>query len=220
MVSIGGSSNGRTDGRTGTRSSGGPGRSPDPDEDDDLRGCGVPELIAVALADHDRDGPARWKAVSLLHRRGDLETFTEARRLCASDSPAERVLGADILGELGAPPRPFVDKSLSVLRYLAAGDDDVQVLHAVLIAFGHLGDPRALPSVVDLAGHDEASVRYGAAYALSHVLGSPPDPAGLAALRRLAADPDEDVADWAALGLMRAAGAPETAGGIASAGPA
>lgn len=167
-----------------------------------LAARGVGELIELALADEDPDGPIRWKAVGALHARGDLETFTEARRLCASDSRAERVLGVDILGELGAPQRPFVDKTLSVLRYLAAGDDDVRVLHAVLIAFGHLRDPRALPSVIELATHHDPTVRYGAAYALSHVLGRPADPAGLAALRRLAKDPDDDVADWAALGLI------------------
>ncbi|WP_344934421.1 HEAT repeat domain-containing protein [Sphaerisporangium flaviroseum] len=168
----------------------------------DLSGCTVGELLAIALADEDPDGLVRWKAVGVLHARGDLETFTEARRLCASDSRVERVLGVDILGELGAPRPPFVDKTLSVLRYLAAGDDDVRVLHAVLIAFGHLRDPRALPSVIELATHPDPTVRYGAAYALSHVLGRPADPAGLAALRRLAKDPDDDVADWAALGLI------------------
>jgi HEAT repeat protein len=162
----------------------------------------VGELIAMALADEDPDGPVRWKAVGVLHARGDLESFTEARRLCANDSRAERVLGVDILGELGTPQRPFIDKTLSVLRYLAAVDDDVRVLHAVLIAFGHLRDQRALPSVIELATHQDPTVRYGAAYALSHVLGRPPDPSGLAALRRLAKDPDDDVADWAALGLI------------------
>lgn len=162
----------------------------------------VGDLIARALADDDPDGQARWSAVTRLHARGDIETFTAARTLCASDVPAERVLGVDILGELGGAPRPFADKTLSLLRHLAACDSDLRVLHAVLIAFGHLRDPRAMPSVIDLAEHPDPSVRYGAAYALSRVLGRPPDPAGLAALRRLARDPDDDVADWAALGLI------------------
>jgi HEAT repeat protein len=220
MVSIGGSSDGRTDGHpgTGTRghdhSYGNTARRPGHGDRDELGTTAgaasgytlatrsVGELIAMALADEDPDGPIRWKAVGVLHARGDVETFTEARRLCAGDSRKERVLGVDILGELGTPQRPFIDKTLSLLRYLAAVDDDVRVLHAVLIAFGHLRDQRALPSVIELAAHEDPTVRYGAAYALSHVLGRPPDPAGLAALRRLAKDPDEDVADWAALGLI------------------
>ncbi|MET8156388.1 HEAT repeat domain-containing protein [Sphaerisporangium sp. NPDC005289] len=213
MVSIGGSNDGRADGRPGTGATVPDGRPQswvrnlrwmraDAGVSPELAKLGVDELIALALEDDDPDGPRRWKAVDALHARGDLETFTEARRLCASDSRVERVLGVDILGELGTPLRPFVDKTLSVLRYLAASDDDVRVLHAVLIAFGHLRDGRALPSVIDLSTHQDATVRYGAAYALSHVVGRPPDPAGLAALRRLATDPDEDVADWAALGLI------------------
>ncbi|ETK34416.1 HEAT repeat domain-containing protein [Microbispora sp. ATCC PTA-5024] len=158
------------------------------------------ELIAAALADTDPDGPRRWQAITTLQGRGDLETFMVARRLCASDAAAERILGADILGELGRD-RPFADRTLPVLRYLAASEDDPRVLYSVLIAFGHLRDRRALPSVIELAAHEHPTVRYGVAYALPHVLGRPPDPSGLAALRRLAADEDEDVADWASLGL-------------------
>src|SRR4051794_27986686 len=178
----------------------GPGDRRGGQDGDDHDRAPVDELIAIALADTDPDGPARWQAISTLQRRGDLETFTVARRLCGSARSAERVLGADILGELGRD-RPFADRTLPVLRYLAPDELDARVLYSVLIAFGHLRDRRALPSVIDLAAHENPTVRYGAAYALPHVMGDPPDPAGLAALRRLATDPDEDVADWAALGL-------------------
>nr|SBO91472.1 hypothetical protein BN4615_P986 [Nonomuraea gerenzanensis] len=140
--------------------------------------------------------------ISLLRQRGDLESFIEARRLCAADTVAERLLGVDIMGML----RPFVDRTLPVLRYLAASEDDAMVLYSVLIAFGHLADPRSLPSVIDLAGHVDARVRYGAAYALQHVLGEPPDRAGLETLRKLAADTDADVAGWASLGVALRSG--------------
>ncbi|MEO3861210.1 HEAT repeat domain-containing protein [Acrocarpospora sp. B8E8] len=166
-------------------------------------GASVDDLIQAALADEDPDGPTRWQAIADLQQRGDLETFTAARRLCASATVPERVLGVDILGELGRD-RPFADKTIPVLRYLAASEDDTRVLYSVLIAFGHLRDPRALPSVIDLSTHPEATVRYGAAYALPNILGHPADPAGLAALRRLAEDKDPDVADWASLGLTLA----------------
>ncbi|WP_067171066.1 HEAT repeat domain-containing protein [Microtetraspora niveoalba] len=160
----------------------------------------VEELIQIALADGDPDGTVRWQAIAVLQERGDLETFTLARRLCAANTTAERVLGVDILGELGRD-RPFADKTLPILRYLAASEQDPRVLYSVLIAFGHLRDARALPSVIELASHPEHSVRYGAAYALPNVMGIPPDPAGVAALRLLAGDPDDDVADWATLGI-------------------
>ncbi|MET9247517.1 HEAT repeat domain-containing protein [Nonomuraea sp. NPDC003709] len=157
----------------------------------------VRDLIEAALCDTDPDGPLRWHVISVLRQRGDLESFIEARRLCAADTVAERLLGVDIMGML----QPFVDRTLPVLRYLAASEDDAMVLYSVLIAFGHLADPRSLPSVIELAGHDDARVRYGAAYALQHVLGDPPDRAGLETLRALAADSDKDVAGWASLGV-------------------
>ncbi|PZG22114.1 hypothetical protein C1J01_04940 [Nonomuraea aridisoli] len=162
----------------------------------------VRELIQAALSDTDPDGPLRWHVISMLRQRGDLESFIEARRLCAADTVAERLLGVDIMGMLHS----FADRTLPVLRYLAASEDDAMVLYSVLIAFGHLADPRSLPSVIELAGHDDPRVRYGAAYALQHVLGDPPDRAGLETLRALAADDDADVAGWASLGVaLRAA---------------
>jgi HEAT repeat protein len=162
----------------------------------------VRELIEAALDDPDPDGPVRWQVISMLRERGDLESFIEARRLCAADNVAERLLGVDIIGMLPA----YVDRTLPVLRYLAAGEDDAMVLYSVLIAFGHLADPRSLPSVIDLAGHADSRVRYGAAYALQHVLGNPPDRAGLDMLRRLTGDSDADVAGWASLGVALATG--------------
>ncbi|GAA3443525.1 HEAT repeat domain-containing protein [Planomonospora venezuelensis] len=174
----------------------------------------VSSLIEEALRDPDQDGTARWQAITALHERADLETFTAARRLCGGGSAAERMLGIDVLAGLG-----FTDRSLPVLRYLAASEDDPMVLYSVLIAFGHLRDPRALPSVITLSEHPDAGVRYGAAYALPNIVGSPPDPAGLAALRRLAADPDDDVADWACLGMALVGGSPPAENGGAGAEP-
>ncbi|GIH90862.1 hypothetical protein Psi01_14920 [Planobispora siamensis] len=162
----------------------------------------VESLVETALRDPDPDGTARWQAIAALHERGDLETFTAARRLCGGPTTAERMLGVDILGRLG-----FVDRSLPILRFMAASEDDPMVLHSVLIAFGHLRDRRALPSAISLSEHPDAGVRYGAAYALPNIMGDRPDPAGMAALRRLAADPDDDVADWACLGVALVSGA-------------
>ncbi|SDG42073.1 HEAT repeat-containing protein [Sinosporangium album] len=161
----------------------------------------ISDLVQAALTDRDPDGPIRWQAIADLQRRGDLATFTEARRLCAGQTTTERVLGVDILGQLGTPDRPFADRSLPILRFLATCEEDPIVLYSVLIALGHLRDRRALPTVIDLARHEDPRVRYGAAYALPNVVGTPPDPTGLAALRVLVEDGDDDVADWAALGL-------------------
>ncbi len=160
----------------------------------------IGDLIQAALGDTDPDGPVRWHVISVLQERADLEAFTEARRLCGAQTVAERLLGVDIMGRL----EPFKHRTLPILRYLAASESDAMVLYSVLIAFGHLADQGALPSVMELACHPDARVRYGAAYALQHVLGDPPDPAGLDALRLLAADPDDDVAGWASLGVALA----------------
>jgi HEAT repeat protein len=165
----------------------------------------VEALIQAALTDVDAAGAARWRAITVLQRLADMDTFKAARRLCASAVAEERVLGADILGEIGRD-RPFADRTLAVLRFLAASETEPRVLYSVLIALGLLRDPRALQAVIELSRHEDASVRYGAAYALPNLLGEPPDAVGMAALCRLADDEDGDVADWATLGLALTSG--------------
>ncbi|MFI6502344.1 hypothetical protein [Nonomuraea typhae] len=92
------------------------------------------DLLEAALADPNPDGPARRRAISALRERGDLAAFTLARRLCAAESAAERLLGVHIMVELAA----FRDRALPILRYLAVGDDDAGVRYAALASAGQL----------------------------------------------------------------------------------
>ena len=84
-------------------------------------------LVEAALADADPDGPVRWQVIAELRRRADVESFIEARRLCASDRVEERLLGVDILGML----RPFVDRSVrSAFAKFARARSVVVLIHA------------------------------------------------------------------------------------------
>ncbi|MFI6535347.1 hypothetical protein ACIBHY_23070 [Nonomuraea sp. NPDC050547] len=94
----------------------------------------VREIVETALTDPDPAGPVRKSAISALRARGDSESFTLARRLCAAESAAERLLGVHIMADLSA----FRLRSLPILRYLAVGDDDAGVRHAALASAGQL----------------------------------------------------------------------------------
>ena len=86
----------------------------------------------------DPDGAMRWHVIIHAAGSGAIWRPSSRRGGCARRSVTERMLGVDILGMLPA----FADRTLPVLRYLAAGEDDAMVLYSVLIAFGHLADPR------------------------------------------------------------------------------
>jgi HEAT repeat protein len=159
------------------------------------------KLTQLALAHDDPDDAERWAIIHVLQRRGDTETFQGATELCASTQPSERLLGADILAQLGvANGRPFLEQSLPILRRMAEQESDPTLLYGVIFALGHHADERALPEVVRLAGHDSEVIRDAVAHALPRVLPQG-HTEGLSALIRLTQDTDDEIRDWATAGL-------------------
>jgi HEAT repeat protein len=161
----------------------------------------VDELIRQALEAGDPAGERRWTAVRALQRRGDAETFEAARRLCGAGRPAERALGADVLGQLGAPELPFGDQTVAPLTALCGPHEHPDVVHAALCALGHLDDPRALDTFLGCKDHSDPEVRFAVAANLPSAMGRDEDPRGVAALIQLSDDPDEEVRDWATMSL-------------------
>jgi HEAT repeat protein len=158
-------------------------------------------LVARALADPDPDSDDRWSIVQELHGRSDRLTFEVACALVTSADAAERVLGADILGQVGyRENRPFAAETLPVLL-TATTDGDPDVVAAAVTALGHLGDERARAALLGHAGHAASQVRFAVAAALPLLAGEPADPDAVAALIRLTRDADPEVRDWATMGL-------------------
>jgi HEAT repeat protein len=153
------------------------------------------ELVSVALSETGEH--AAWKPVSLLQRRGTREVFATAARLCVSACPRERELGANILGQLGPPERPFREESLPVLLQMLSDEIDEGVLQAVAVALGHLADARAVEPLARLRHHPSAEVRYAVVHGL---LGHRAQLA-VSSLIELSTDDHAHVRDWATFGL-------------------
>jgi hypothetical protein len=153
---------------------------------------------AVAM---DYEADERWEIVTEVHRRADRPAFDAARALACSDDGAERMLGLDILAQIGYPAnRPFARETLPVL--VAACDDErPAVLESAIAALGHLADPQGLAAALRHAAHPSEGVRFSIAFTLPSIAGDPPAAEAIAALIQLSADPDPDVRDWATCGL-------------------
>ncbi|RKG72756.1 HEAT repeat domain-containing protein [Corallococcus terminator] len=147
----------------------------------------VEALIAEALRGELESSEA-WEAVDALHRRGGEPVFLAASALLRSPHPKERVRGADILAQLTQPAdvRPrCVERMLPMLQEEA----DAQVLHALVLGLGHLGDERVPPAISPLRDHPSARVRGAVLLALLKA----PEAEPLALLLSFVEDPDEGV---------------------------
>jgi HEAT repeat protein len=163
---------------------------------------GPEEILDRALA-LPAESHERWDQVVALHRRGDHATFEAAADLIDSPDPARRVLGVDVLAQLGAEGnvpverRSFAAPAAQLLLQRLANEDDAAVLGGIATAFGHLRDPRSIPVLHRLRGHPDTRVRRGVVFGL---LGADDDLA-VRTLIELSADTESHVRDWATFGL-------------------
>lgn len=160
---------------------------------------GLRALLQRAAGTQDPD--ERYAIAVELQSRTDRPTFEAACALARSNGLDERVLGLDILSQLGYPAgRPFLEDTLPVV--LACCDDDrPKVLSSAITALGHLADRRGLPATSGHVTHPSEQVRFAVAFALPSVAGHPPADEAVNALIRLTRDPDPEVRDWATIGL-------------------
>jgi HEAT repeat protein len=129
---------------------------------------------------------------------GSEEIFEQASQWCRSQSPVERSLGADILGQFGGngEDSPYRSRSLPIL-YDLLRDSDPNVLRSTLIALGHLRVRGNREPMLALVEHPDEEVRFGVVFSL---LGNETESA-VTALIQLSRDHDADVRDWATFGL-------------------
>lgn len=155
------------------------------------------ELVGIALT-HEEDD-VHWDAVHVLRMRGTKEVFDAMRGLCKSDRWLERELGADVLGQLGTPGRPFADETLPVLLDLLDNDENPDVLCSAAIAVQGLDDPRAVEALVQHKNHSDGDVRSG----VVHGLGWRVDSRAVETLIEMTEDSDSEVRDWATFFLAQ-----------------
>ncbi len=155
----------------------------------------TPEIVQTATSTIDED--ICWDNIWVLQARGGREELAAAATLCASSDPNERIIGVNILGQLGIPDRTFPHECGDVLLELIAHESDSNVLASIGIAFGHLKDPRGVLPLVEFKVHPNPGVR------MSVVLGltAQEDEVAIAALIELSADDDGDIRNWATFAL-------------------
>jgi HEAT repeat protein len=124
----------------------------------------VDELFAVVVREQDDD--ARWSAIRELHALGTREVFERGVQFCRGAEPADRIAGAEVIGQLSA----YADEGLLILKSML-DDPESTVLEAVVHALAQKQDARTIESLSRLAVHDASNVRWAVATALEDLIG-------------------------------------------------
>ena len=146
----------------------------------------VDELFDVVAREED---DVRWAAIQELRAISTPGVFERASALCNSSNPAERITGAEILGELDT----FADRACDILCAML-GDGDATVVEAAVHALAQRQDERAIDALTPAATHEAPNVRWAVATALGDLIADERAEKVLLALMR---DPDPSVRDRA-----------------------
>jgi len=163
------------------------------DAEDDPRS--IEELVSVSLSDADEE--VARDALRVLQWKGNHEVLRRAESLCASDCSRERILGANVLGQLGLPERTFPIECCKLLREILDDETDAYVLQAALVGLSHQKDVEAIPRVTNFLKHASLDVRHATVFALmGHEV-----PLAIEGLIILSEDSEALVRDWATFAL-------------------
>ncbi|HET6508429.1 MAG TPA: HEAT repeat domain-containing protein [Baekduia sp.] len=158
----------------------------------------IDELFAAAVA-NSGDLDDRWEPIKALHAHEDPAAVrAAAERRLVSEDPVVREAAVDVLAQVGGPDAPDRPERATLLLDRLAIETHPHVLAALATALMHLRDPRALESLIALAGHEHPLVRRGVVDGLSF---EAEDDRAIDALIALSADPIAEIRDWATFTL-------------------
>ena len=116
----------------------------------------IDELFRQTLeGDYDDEGDegGPWEAVTKLQQIASREVFDNSVQWCRNNKPSKRRRGIDILAQLGKteahPHVVFADEIYAIVTGALEDELDLDVIDSCLVALGHLGNPKAIPLILE-----------------------------------------------------------------------
>lgn len=110
-----------------------------------------------------------WEKVRELQTRATQDVFDKCVELIQSSHAKERIIGVDVLAQLGLPPRPFLKETLKLYFEILKTEKEEAVIGSILFAIGHnheLLNKSQIEMVASFKKHTASFVREGVMFAL------------------------------------------------------
>lgn len=86
---------------------------------------------------NNKSSKTYWENIAVLRSRPTKDVFDKCVELLNSDKPKERIIGIDILAQLGTTPRVFLKETIELFFGLLDRESDSKALFSLLFAIGH-----------------------------------------------------------------------------------
>lgn len=149
---------------------------------------------------NNKSEKAYWENMSVLRSRPNIYVFTRSKELIKSSDPKERVIGIDILAQLGLPPRPYVSETLELYFDILRTETDIETLESTLYGVCHNNESLDDMQVECLCSF-QSHPHFGVRKALAVTLGGVNHNKAIDSLIYLSKDTSTQVRDWSTFGL-------------------
>lgn len=141
-----------------------------------------------------------WDYISILRNRPTKEVFEKSVQLIKNEKHKERIIGIDILAQLGIPPRPFLKKTINLFFELLKDEKNPKVLRSLFYAIGHNNKnltKKQIGKLAEFTSTDNPLIKEGLVFSLLMIN----NPKAINSLIFLSSDKTNHIRDWATFGL-------------------
>ena len=141
-----------------------------------------------------------WEYISILRSRPNSDVFRQCIELTASDIPKNRIVGVNILAQLGVPPRPFYLETINRYFELLENEKESEVIMSILYGIGHNNEnlnKAQIKKIYSYADTSSSLIKEGLVFSLLGIN----DANAIKTLIFLSTDKLSYIRDWATFGL-------------------
>jgi len=149
---------------------------------------------------NNKSGKSYWEYIHILRSRPDNGVFRQCVELTASDIPKNRIVGIDVLAQLGVSPRPFYNETIDRYFKLLENEKEPKVIRSILYGIGHNNENLnkvQIKRLCSYAGTNSSLIKGGLVFSL---LGKN-DANAIKTLIFLSMDKLSYIRDWATFGI-------------------
>jgi hypothetical protein len=149
---------------------------------------------------NNKSDKTHWKNIHELRSRGSEEVFIKSVELINSEVVKERIIGAEILSQLGLPPRAFIKQTFEIFFEVLKTETNPLVVSTMLYGIGHNSEhleKREIDFICTFKDSKDIEIKQ----ALVFALGGIDDDIAIETLIDFTKDKYNSIRDWATFGI-------------------
>lgn len=153
-----------------------------------------------ARLQNNKSKKSYWDYISIIRQRTTKKVFEKSVQFAQSKNPNEKIIGIDVLAQLGIPPRPFLKTTIKLFFELLKDEKNPKVLMSLLFAIGHNNENltnKQIGKLAEFTTTENPLIKEGLVFSLLMIN----HPKAIESLITLSSDKLNHIRDWTTFGL-------------------